>query len=268
MKNPKFSRCAYGLISFAMLLCAAGCGENIEIPSSHEQSAQNETSATIDAQSSDPSSVELPPQSESSTEQSQSPATSSGTDSTALVSSDGSSNEEPQANEEWQSSLEAFRQSMSDTTYLFAGAYLGTSDTITEGYMEEYLYTNYPELVENMPFLRGIPQDRIIGTNGELYCVIPRDKNSTIEIIALGEDENYDIVEMEQRYYTNSGEPLLVFCNSGGFAPDVKIVITDSNGNTATWCPSYIFGWISNIPFDEEGNLLMYNFTVYPEGAG
>ena len=78
-------------------------------------------------------------------------------------------------------SLNSLRQAMVETPQLFAVAYFGYHDTIdsdlpVDPYMVMQEYA--PQLCADLPFLLDIPQERIIGEYGELYCIVPLDTDA------------------------------------------------------------------------------------------
>ena len=82
-------------------------------------------------------------------------------------------------------SLTSFRQAMVDTPNVFAVAYLGYPEVVGEDLQSDpfaIMQENAYWLCEDLPFLMEIPQDRIVGENGELYCIVPRDENATVTV--------------------------------------------------------------------------------------
>lgn len=132
-------------------------------------------------------------------------------------------------------SLVSLRQSMVETPQLFAVACFGYSAeelTDTFGFMQE----NAPELCENLPFLLSIPN--VIGTSGELYCIVPADENATVAVNAGAWNEQDSVFEYnEVLYRSESGDPILLLCNNTGWDPDTQVTITDSNGTVVIWHP-------------------------------
>ena len=138
-------------------------------------------------------------------------------------------------------SLVSLRQAMVETPQVFAVAYLGYPEIIDQdmqadpfAIMQETAYW----LREDLPFLMDIPQDRIVGETGELYCIVPKDENATVAVNKgtwVGDSE--PLIYEEVIYRSESGDPILLFCNGSGWEPDTQVVITDSNGTVTTWYP-------------------------------
>ena len=85
---------------------------------------------------------------------------------------------EPTLTEETDAALVSLRQAMVETPQVFAVAYFGYQE-ITDQNMQadpfKIMQENAYWLSKNLPFLMEIPQDRIVGENGELYCIVPRE---------------------------------------------------------------------------------------------
>ena len=91
----------------------------------------------------------------------------------------------PETEPEQDASLNSLRQAMVETPQLFAVAYFGNhnnwdSDLPVDPF--EIMKAQAPQLCEDMPFLLKIPEDRIIGENGDLFCIVPLDVNATVAV--------------------------------------------------------------------------------------
>lgn len=77
-------------------------------------------------------------------------------------------------------SLVIFRQAMVETPQLFAAAFFGyvPQDADPFAVMREAA----PQLCEDLPFLLTIDQDHVIGAEGQLFCIVPADKNATVAV--------------------------------------------------------------------------------------
>ena len=114
-------------------------------------------------------------------------------------------------------------------------------------------------------FVRNIPQERVVGDSGSLFCVVPRDPNASVVVNRIQWNEKaggYDNVEV--LYRSESGEPFLVFaCADMGEAadPDTEVIVTNSGEDPLTWSPSY--GMVA-LPYPpEDGRERGSDFTVY-----
>ncbi len=161
-------------------------------------------------------------------------------------------------------SLLNLRQSMNNTSELFAVAYLGYVQDFYNESAEVWMENACPQLVREFPFVKKIPENRIIGEKtGELYCIVPRDESATVAVNRIIDSWEYGWEVDEVLYRSETGEPILVFCNSGDSIPDVQITVT--NGFTVTYYP-----WISEagktvLPVGEEAIVQAKDFTSYDE---
>ena len=163
-------------------------------------------------------------------------------------------------------SLDLLRQEMEGIQpYLFAAAWIGDGAGPLESDVREWADGMSPNLCARYTFIKSIPDERVIGNGGSLYCVVPRDPDATLvvnRIVWNEEKRDYDIVETA--YRSESGEPILLFiCADMGESPypDTEIIVTDSSGKSVKWYPAVL-------PIDGEGNEYGYDFTPYGDDMG
>lgn len=166
-------------------------------------------------------------------------------------------------------SLVSLRQAMVETPQVFAAAYLGYPQIIDQdaqvdpfAIMQENAYW----LCEDLPFLMDIPQDRIVGEIGELYCIVPKDEKATVVVNKgtwVGDSEQ--LLYEEVIYRSESGEPILLFCNGSGWEPDTQVLITDSNGTVTTWYPQLDDNQCAMPLRNESWEDLFFDFSPYRE---
>ena len=167
-------------------------------------------------------------------------------------------------------SLDLLRKEMDAPSYMFAAAYIcsaaGGSDDF-EFPMRDWVNEAAPELCAKYSFLRDIPRERVVGSGGNLYCVVPRDPNASLEVNRIrwnARIDNYEIVE--ELYRSQIGEPILLFAcaemQSRAY-PDTEVVVTDSTGRDVAWYP--IYGAMA-LPYDFYNDVPQgYDFTVYTQ---
>ena len=172
-------------------------------------------------------------------------------------------------------SLALLRKSMAEVPdYIFAAAYIGSAAGGPDDFelpIQEWVSKAAPELCAQYPFVRNIPRERVVGSGGSLFCVVPRDPNASVVVNRIQWNEKaggYDNVEV--LYRSESGEPFLVFaCADMGEAtdPDTEVIVTNSGEEPLKWYPYY---GIVALPYSpEDGRELGYDFTVYTqEGNG
>lgn len=147
---------------------------------------------------------------------------------------------QPTAPEMAEASLNSLQQAMAETPQIFAVAYFGYYDTIdSDAPVDPYsvMQEQAPRFCEDLPFLLNIPADRVIGDNGDLFCVVPLDKDAIVAVSLGAWNEAAEEYEYEQSlYYSESGEPILFFCNGAGVEPDTQVYISGPSGEVI-WYP-------------------------------
>ena len=164
-------------------------------------------------------------------------------------------------------SLALLRKSMAEVPdYIFAVAYIGSAAGGPDDFelpIQEWVSKEAPELCAQYPFVRNIPRERVVGSGGSLFCVVPRDPNASVVVNRIQWNEKaggYDNVEV--LYRSESGEPILLFVsNDLGSVPTdtTELLLTDSHSDTLSWHP--IPGMVA-LPYDYENDRkLAYDFT-------
>ena len=171
-------------------------------------------------------------------------------------------------------SLALLRKSMAEVPdYIFAAAYISSAAGGPDDFelpIQEWVSKAAPELCAQYPFVQNIPRERVVGSGGSLFCVVPRDPDATLAVNRIRwnpQNEDYD--NLEVLYRSESGDPILLYaCADMGESPypDTEVIVTDSTGKTVTWYPIY---GITALPYDYEYDLpLGYSFTVCDEDYG
>ncbi len=139
-------------------------------------------------------------------------------------------------------SIELVQNSIQNNS-IIAAAYLGTKSEDDSTELTEWLWNNVPAMMETLPFLVELPSQDIIGTYGDLYCVIPRGNDvslvvNRLEWKTLG--NGAEAITGEALYENNEALPFLVFVNHDPILDnetDVEINISTEDGNTMSWHP-------------------------------
>ena len=164
-------------------------------------------------------------------------------------------------------SLNALRQAMVDAPQILAAAYLGFHyEPERAGGIDPFLAMEQvaPGLCADLPFLLAV--EHIIGEEGELYCIVPADPSGSIAINrGTWDDTAGECVYDEVVYRSESGDPVLLFCNAGGFEPDMQVTVTDAAGNTAVWYPRLDDNRIIDMPLDDDWVEQLFDFSPYAE---
>ena len=180
-------------------------------------------------------------------------------------------------------SLDLLRQELDDRQQdeRFAVAYIGDIDGKLSDLavpLQDWINDTAPGLCAEYPFIRNIPQERVVGDSGSLFCVAPHDPNATVAVNRVRWSEakgGYETVEV--LYRSESGEPILLFVsNDLGTVPTdttellltdptdtTELLLTDSHPDTLSWYP--IPGIVA-LPYDSENDRkLAYDFTFYSQ---
>ena len=169
-------------------------------------------------------------------------------------------------------SLDLLRQELDERQQdeRFAVAYIGDingslSDLAIP--LRDWINDTAPGLCAQYTFVRNIPQERVVGDSGSLFCVVPRDPNATVAVNRVRWNEakgGYETLEV--LYRSESGDPILLFVsNDLGTVPTdtTELLLTDSHPDTLSWYP--IPGIVA-LPYDSENERrLAYDFTFYSQ---
>ena len=182
---------------------------------------------------------------------------------------DGMDGGEPGA---YDNSLDLLRQELDERQQdeRFAVAYIGDIDGKLSDLavpLRDWINDTAPGLCAQYTFVRNIPQERVVGDSGSLFCVVPRDPNATVAVNRVRWNEakgGYETLEV--LYRSESGDPILLFIsNDLGTVPTdtTELLLTDSHPDTLSWYP--IPGIVA-LPYDYENDRkLAYDFTFYSQ---
>ena len=152
----------------------------------------------------------------------------------------------------------------------FAVAYIGDIDGKLSDLavpLRDWMNDKAPMLCAQYPFIRNIPQERVVDDKGSLFCVVPRDPDATVVVNRIRWSEakgNYETIK--ELYRSQSGEPILLFVHydlEKTPFETTELRLTDRYGDTLSWLPTA--GSLS-LPYDFENDRnLAFDFTFYSQ---
>ena len=161
-------------------------------------------------------------------------------------------------------SLVAFRQAMVETPQRFAAAFFG--DVPQGADPLAVMREAAPQLCEDLPFLLTIDQEHTLGTEGQLFCIVPADETAAVAVNRVKwnvQNESYECTDV--LYRSESSDPFLLLCNSGEQEPDTEIVITGADGETVFWYPYLEISHTLATLYNSSAESLLFDFTPYEE---
>ena len=152
----------------------------------------------------------------------------------------------------------------------FAVAYIGDIDGKLSDLalpLRDWMNDKAPMLCAQYPFIRNIPQERVVDDRGSLFCVVPRDPDATVVVNRIRWSEaKGDYETIKELYRSQSGEPILLFVSydlEKTPFETTELRLTDRYGDTLSWLPTA--GSLS-LPYDFENDRnLAFDFTFYSQ---
>ena len=151
--------------------------------------------------------------------------------------------------------MQSVEEVMQGTDYVFAVCYVGyTTNDIDSAFLS---------LQSRYPLISLIPKERWVETEGgEVYCIIPKDKNATVTVNELVFDETSETFYRVEKvlYRSEKGEPILIRGNVSDIFSNIQVVVTDSD-NSVTYSPCLSLENGELLITDEHKDYI-YNFTT------
>lgn len=158
--------------------------------------------------------------------------------------------------------LNSLRQTLVETPQQFAVAYLG--------FLEEenadpvaFILENVPTLCADLPFLTAFGPEDLVGSAGELYCIVPAE-NSTVVLNRILRDEYGWIIGTEEFLVRNTDAPFLLLCSPEGIT-DTELLFQNADGSALTWQAERNHLGRVKLPQDHTGVFLAQDFSAYTE---
>ena len=183
----------------------------------------------------------------------------------------------PADNEQAQAALDLLRECMDNAPQIaLAAAYLGYREADDPTPLGDWMWVNSPALMEEMPFILTIPEDRILGAGyGDLYCLVPRDDNTTLAVNHVTWKSTWNsgvCPEVDEVLYRDEyAQPVLVFVGYEEFRdePDVGIHAIAGNGAQVEWYPFLdVESGDMPIPTGVDYSPLILDFTRFGDITG
>lgn len=160
-------------------------------------------------------------------------------------------------------SIDVLREEISRSTAVFGVAYIGylfNNQSDEEVFdFDQWLYDEADLLSYYYPFITEIDTAHTIGTEGNLYCILARDYDTTITVTAT--DSN------EVLYHSENGDPIFLFSNwnTDLHTADCVVTITPADQTSYQWLPSLDQNGYPNLLIGEERELISWDFTLVPD---
>lgn len=159
--------------------------------------------------------------------------------------------------------LAELRQEMETAGCSFAAAWFGnaTQEPVDP---DTQMQQSAPELCKQLPFLLDIPEENVIGTVGNLYCIVPAEQVASVQIhMDAWDDEGNEHTTV--LYESDTCEPVLLFRDASDWDSVTYVTITNADGSSFTWYPRCnTMGCLDNF-YNDEDQPVIYDFSAYAE---
>lgn len=271
MKKQSVKQLFAGCLAVCLVLSLAACGRGLSAAESEPPPANSGRLGRFWQSA-------LHPESESQS-QSQRPASSGARPGAAPkpggTGGAGGPGGNGQATDGGQAALEALRAKLEAYPDApLAAAYFGEPDLHDARSIAAYLQEHFSDILEIAPFLLEIPEENIIGTGPELYCLIPRDDATSVSInlVAWDVDENWENAwptVNDILYRSEYAAPLFVCVDADPHIglPNAQVLAVANNGAQVEWYPAIDFdSFTLACPTDEASNPLICDLAMLAGG--
>lgn len=164
-----------------------------------------------------------------------------------------------------ESSLNALRQAMVGTTQTFAVAYFGWGNIEAPKDVFDWMMNCAPQLCSDLPFLLSIPEEKVFGQTGDIFCIVPANPDASVAVYRRNWDTEDEYEYSEHVYISKAGDPILLLCNYNGLEPDTEVIITDPDGTQTVWYPQTNSELFVMPLYNDHWDTLFFDFTSYAE---
>ena len=159
--------------------------------------------------------------------------------------------------------LESIRSLVEADDKIAAMAYLGWLDRDNYDGTLGNTIKKLP-LVNYLPFISEIPIASVLGSGcGDMICLIPLEGTSVSVNLIEWEPTTEDIEPYGVLYRSDSGEPIIIFCNEERCfnQTNIQVKMVSPDGRECTWYPVFIADTITALPKDEYGQYFIEDIT-------
>ena len=159
-------------------------------------------------------------------------------------------------------SLARLRTEIETTGNLVGAAFLGGLSEGGQAAYDELIAEYY---LDAWPFLADLDWEQAAVASGmEVYCVVPRDRDSAVTVTEWVMDEGNDFRGEAGRvlYESDAGDPVLLMGNVSDILPNLRVTVTAPDGQTLSWSPCLS---LRDGTLDRSAVEGVYDFSVYPD---
>ena len=159
-------------------------------------------------------------------------------------------------------SLARLRTVIDATGNLVGAAFLGGLSEGGQAAYDELISAYY---LDAWPFLADLDWEQAAVASGmEVYCVVPRDRDSAVTVTEWVMDEGNDFrgEAGQVLYESDAGDPVLLMGNVSDILPNLRVTVTAPDGQTLSWSPCLS---LRDGTLDRSAVEGVYDFSVYPD---
>ncbi len=149
-------------------------------------------------------------------------------------------------------SIDVLREEIGGTAAQFGVAYIGYFDSEVAGEtgidLSQWFSSAASPLNSYYPFVSEIDAAHTVGSDGDMFCIIAKDYEASVEVRDTGSDEVL--------YYAENGDPILILSNM-----DVVVTVTAADGSAYHWEPELDESGYPQLLIGDEREIIFMDFT-------